>query len=153
MFPKRQEPRVKLNVPAWIEVGNSALLERCTLIDLSEKGARLVVGDISHLTDHFCLYLTRVGHVPQRCRILWRRDHQVGVEFDSHETSAHKHTATETAYDFEKAVRSELGRWMSALRSRCILIHVKKKVPAADIRRSFNNTISLPKSWSAGFSL
>ena len=61
MFRKRQVPRVKLNVPAWIEVGNSALLERCTLIDLSEKGARLVVGDISHLTDHFCLYLTRVG--------------------------------------------------------------------------------------------
>jgi hypothetical protein len=89
MFRKRQVPRVKLNVPAWIEVGNSALLERCTLIDLSEKGARLVVGDISHLTDHFCLYLTRAGHVPQRCRILWRRDHQVGVEFDSHETSAH----------------------------------------------------------------
>jgi hypothetical protein len=39
------------------------------------------------------------------------------VEFDSHETSPHKHIATETAYDFEKAVRSELGRWMSALRS------------------------------------
>ena len=96
MFRKRQVPRVKLNVPAWIEVGNSALLERCTLIDLSEKGARLVIGDISHLTDHFCLYLTRVGHVPQRCRILWRRDHQVGVEFDGHEASAHKHIATET---------------------------------------------------------
>ena len=100
MFRERQVPRVKLNVPAWIEVGNSALLERCTLIDLSEKGARLVVGDISHLTDHFYLYLTGVGRVPQRCRILWRRDHQVGVEFDSHETSAHKHIATETTCDF-----------------------------------------------------
>jgi len=32
-------------------------------------------------------------------------------------------------------------------------MHVKKKVLAADIRRSFDNTISLPKSWSAGFSL
>ena len=32
-------------------------------------------------------------------------------------------------------------------------MHVKKKVPAADIRRSFDNTISLPKSWSARFSL
>ena len=28
MFRKRQVPRVKLNVPVWIEVGNSALLER-----------------------------------------------------------------------------------------------------------------------------
>jgi len=58
-----------------------------------------------------------VGHVPQRCRILWRRDHQVGVEFDNHETSAHKNIAPETAYDIEKALRSELGRWMSTLRS------------------------------------
>jgi PilZ domain len=116
MFRKRQEPRVKLNVPAWIEVGNNALLERCTLIDLSEKGARLVVGDISHLTDHLCLYLTRVGHVPQRCRILWRRDHQVGVEFESHENLGAQHIATEAAYDFKKAVRSKLGQWMSALR-------------------------------------
>jgi hypothetical protein len=117
MFRKRQVPGVKLNVPAWIEVGNSALLERCTLIDLSEKGASLVIGDISHLTDPFCLYLTRVGHVPQRCRILWRRDHQVRVEFDSQEASTHKYMATETARDFETAARSKLGRWMSALRS------------------------------------
>ena len=43
MFRKRQVPHVKLNVPAWIEVRNSALLERCTLIDLSEKGAMLVL--------------------------------------------------------------------------------------------------------------
>jgi len=43
MFRKRQVPRVKLNVPAWIEVGNSALLERCTLIDLSEKGGGLLL--------------------------------------------------------------------------------------------------------------
>ena len=103
MFRKRQVPRVKLDVPAWMEAGNSALLERRTLIDLSEKGAWLVVGDISHVTDHFCLYLTRAGHVPQRYRIFWRRDHQVGVEFDSHETSEHKHIATETAYDFKKS--------------------------------------------------
>jgi hypothetical protein len=58
-----------------------------------------------------------------------------------------------TAYDFEKAVRSELGRWMSALRSALHFDARQKKVPAADIRRSFDNTISLPKSWSAGFSL
>ena len=43
MFRKHQVPRVKLNVPAWIEVGNSALLERRTLIDQSEKGARLLL--------------------------------------------------------------------------------------------------------------
>ena len=43
MFRKRQVPRVKLNVPAWMEAGNSALLERRTLIDLSEKGARLLL--------------------------------------------------------------------------------------------------------------
>ena len=30
MFRKRKVPRVKLNAPAWIEVGNMVLLERCS---------------------------------------------------------------------------------------------------------------------------
>jgi hypothetical protein len=82
MFGRRRVRRVTVNIPAWIEVGDSTLLERCTLVDLTDEGAKLVVGDISHLTDHFCLYLTRRGHLSQRCRIVWRRDHQVGVEFE-----------------------------------------------------------------------
>jgi hypothetical protein len=116
MFGRRRLRRVTLNIPAWIEVGNSTLLERCTLVDLTDEGAKLVVGDINHLTDHFCLYLTRRGHLSQRCRIVWRRDHQVGVEFERHDIPAHKPTGTEIPHDFENAPRSELRRWASELR-------------------------------------
>jgi len=52
MFGRRRVRRVTVNIPAWIEVGDSTLLERCTLVDLTDEGAKLVVGDISHLTDH-----------------------------------------------------------------------------------------------------
>ena len=97
MFGRRRVRRVTVNIPAWIEVGNSTLLERCTLVDLTVEGAKLVVGDISHLTDHFCLYLTRRAHLSQRCRIVWRRDHQVGVEFEGRDIPVHESTGAESA--------------------------------------------------------
>ena len=48
MFGRRRVRRVTVNIPAWIEVGDSTLLERCTLVDLTDAGAKLVVADISH---------------------------------------------------------------------------------------------------------
>jgi PilZ domain len=124
MFGRRRVRRVAVNIPAWIEVGNSTLLERCTLVDLTDEGAKLVVGDISHLTDHFCLYLTRRGHASQRCRIVWRRDHQIGVEFEGRDIPVHESTGPENAHQFENAARSDktvgVGiRWVAAF-----LMHV-----------------------------
>ena len=123
MFGRRRVRRVTVNIPAWIEVGDSTLLERCTLVDLTDEGAKLVVGDISHLTDHFCLYLTR-GQLSQRCRIVWRRDHQIGVEFEGRDIPVHESTGPENAHQFENAARSDktvgVGiRWVAAL-----LMHV-----------------------------
>ena len=89
MFGRRRVQRVTVNIPAWIEVGDSTLLERCTLVDLTDEGAKLVVGDISHLTDHFCLYLTR------------REQNPLGLKI---------------CIQFENAARSALRRWASELR-------------------------------------
>jgi hypothetical protein len=117
MFGRRRVRRVTVNIPAWIEVGDSTLLERCTLVDLTDAGAKLVVRDISHLTDHFCLYLTRRGHLSQRCRIVWARDHQVGVEFEGRDIPVHEPTGAESAHQFENTARSKLRRWASELRA------------------------------------
>jgi PilZ domain len=125
MFGRRRVRRVTVNIPAWIEVGNSTLFERCTLVDLTDKGAKLVVGDVSHLTDHFCLYLTRRGHLSQRCRIVWRRDHQIGVEFEGRDIPVPESIGPENAHQFENAARSELRRRVSALRGlRLFLMHI-----------------------------
>ena len=59
----------------------SDLLERCNLIDISEKGARLTISDVHDLPDNFKLYLARESLLGQQCRVIWRRDHEIGVEF------------------------------------------------------------------------
>src|SRR5262249_20286073 len=116
MFGRRGVRRVTVNIPAWIEVGDSTLLERCTLVDLTDEGAKLVIGDISHLTDHFRLYVTRRRHLSQRCRIVWRRDHQVGVEFEGRDIPVQEAIGLENPHQFETRPFSELRRWRSELR-------------------------------------
>ncbi len=77
----RRRPRKQLNMPAWIDVGNDARLQRCTVVDASESGARLAVEDIECLPDKFNLILSRRGQTHQRCNIVWRRHDEVGIEF------------------------------------------------------------------------
>jgi PilZ domain len=81
MFQKRQVFRRTANLSAWIEVDNNSLLERCKLVDVSGKGARLIPGDIHNLPTHFNLHLSRFGQAPKQCKIIWRRGNEVGVEF------------------------------------------------------------------------
>ena len=81
MFQMRQKSRQTANLPAWIESHNNSLLERCRLVDISEKGAKLTFADIDNLPEQFNLHLSRVGQPPKQCRIIWRRGDEVGVEF------------------------------------------------------------------------
>jgi PilZ domain len=81
MFQMRQTSRQTANLPAWIEAHNSSLLERCKLVDISKKGARLIFADIDNLPKQFNLHLSRVGQPPKECIIIWRRGNEVGVEF------------------------------------------------------------------------
>jgi PilZ domain len=78
---KRRRPRKQLNLPAWIDVGNDAHPQRCTVIDMSDSGARLAVDDIECLPDRFHLGLSRYGQSRQSCNIVWRTHDEVGIEF------------------------------------------------------------------------
>jgi hypothetical protein len=78
---KRLMPRRLLNSPAWIDVGNDASLQRCTVVDLSDSGARLAVDDIECLPDRFLLALSRFDQPRQNCYIVWRRHDEIGIEF------------------------------------------------------------------------
>ena len=89
-FNRRRFFRRALNQPAWIERGSNNLLERCTLVDLCEIGARLTIGDVYDLPDMFALHLTRGSEPSQRCRVIWQQNHEVGVEFLSKALLEHK---------------------------------------------------------------
>jgi hypothetical protein len=82
-FNMRQERRDKTEQPAWISVSSSLPLRKCTLIDISDSGAKLALDDIGELPDKFSLWLSRHGHPRYTCRIVWTDQNTIGVQFSS----------------------------------------------------------------------
>ena len=82
-FNRRLFFRRAINEPAWIERAPSNILERCTLVNVSEIGARLTISDVYDLPENFVLHLTRVSEPGRQCRVIWQRNHEVGVEFSN----------------------------------------------------------------------
>jgi hypothetical protein len=79
-FNRRRFARRAVSEAAWIEK-IPTILERCALVNVSEVGARLTISDVYDLPENFALYLTRESSSGRVCRIIWQRDHEVGVEF------------------------------------------------------------------------
>jgi hypothetical protein len=76
----RQSPRHTVNRPAWVDAGGGAKRD-CVLVDISESGARLALEAPAEIPETFCLFLSPGGEVRRDCRIAWRSDKQVGVQF------------------------------------------------------------------------
>jgi PilZ domain len=77
----RRAPRQSTNLPAWIDVGNDSSLQRCTLVDVSEYGARLTGRDIERVPSEFTLLLSKSGQPRQRCNVVWKLNNEIGVKF------------------------------------------------------------------------
>jgi methyl-accepting chemotaxis protein len=56
---------------------------RCTLVDVSETGARLAVKDVTEVPDRFTIVMTARGVPYRKCRLVWRGANEVGVSFES----------------------------------------------------------------------
>jgi PilZ domain len=97
-FNRRLFFRRAINEPAWIERSSNNILERCTLVNLCEVGARLTISDVYDLPEKFALHLTRGSNLGRQCRVIWQRDHEVGVEFLSKAPLAHT-TVSEVAQE------------------------------------------------------
>jgi hypothetical protein len=83
---RRSSPRLSTNLSATV-VHDDGLSRRTGYItDLSQLGARLQFGSPSALPDFFYLLLPK--HQIQPCRIIWRRETELGVEFTSPTDSA-----------------------------------------------------------------
>jgi len=77
----RQEPRNKIHQRAWISVGDGLPLRNCTVIDISDSGAKLILDDIDEMPLEFGLWLSRYGHPRYSCRIVWSKQNTIGVRF------------------------------------------------------------------------
>ncbi len=79
---KRKARRKHLHYAAWIGDGDQ-LLQGCIVADVSEGGARLDCGDPAGVPEEFVLILTdRQEGARRRCRVIWRSEKQIGVEFE-----------------------------------------------------------------------
>jgi hypothetical protein len=78
---KRKNFRRSISYPAFIDLGDGLPAIECTLCDASQEGALLAVVDPDRVPDEFVPALSSSGAARRRCRVAWRIDNQVGVEF------------------------------------------------------------------------
>ena len=88
---KRRSPRRQVRIPAKIQVGNEAPTHDCTVVDISEFGARIEMDAAMDAPNEFILTLTPRGFPYRRCQVMWRSERAIGVEFDRPLAARHVH--------------------------------------------------------------
>jgi hypothetical protein len=78
---KRKSRRKPFERHAWIELAGGSSLIQCELGNLSDTGAKLLFRASRELPDQFVLRLAKDGRVARKCRIAWKTQHEIGVEF------------------------------------------------------------------------
>ena len=87
---KRKAQRRQLRYTAWISLGPKKL-QGCVVSDISDSGARLDVENSKTVPISFVLLLSRSGKPKRKCRLVWRKGAQIGVEFEKPLSRADKH--------------------------------------------------------------
>lgn len=85
MSNARKHIRRMINFPAKIDLGASAPLRDCMLVDVSSGGARLSAEQIARLPADFTVVLSYRGVPRRRCHVIWRSTEEVGVRFEDNE--------------------------------------------------------------------
>ena len=78
---QRRSIREHVDFPAWIDIGDGSQLHSCTVLDVSEDGARIMVSFPAELPKEFLLVLSKDRTRRRHCRIVWRSDTQVGLKY------------------------------------------------------------------------
>lgn len=78
----RKHVRVDLRKPGFLIPAPDAPWIECHVIDISENGACLEVGDLA-VPKLFGLSLTSGGEVLRVCSLIWRRGELIGARFVS----------------------------------------------------------------------
>jgi hypothetical protein len=88
-FRMRKDNRNKVDRTAWINVGDGRPLRSCTLIDISDSGAKLALEEeVDDIPEIFSLWLSRHGHPRYSCRVVWSSQNKIGVQFSSDDVGA-----------------------------------------------------------------
>jgi hypothetical protein len=79
---RRQHLRVEWIDTGTIDLGTGLPLRTCMVSNLSNGGAKLSGLDAKTLPDEFTLCLSASRNSARKCRVIWRKKHELGVEFD-----------------------------------------------------------------------
>lgn len=77
----RRKPRRQFRYRAKILTSEKAAPRTCSITDISEIGARIVLARDEELPRRFLLLLSSQGDARRVCRLVWRKGLTVGVEF------------------------------------------------------------------------
>ena len=86
---KRKCLRRAMNRRVAILRGNGELVAVCSLLDISDTGARVKLPQDwgnAELLPEFVLSLSERGNIFRQCLVVWRRNREVGVRFIGRET-------------------------------------------------------------------
>jgi PilZ domain len=84
---KRRLPRRLVHIPAKFATSDSAPLRDCIVVDISDYGARLELDNPNDVPERFTVVMGPNGGPYRRCRVVWRANNQMGVEFDRDSSS------------------------------------------------------------------
>ena len=79
----RSRERNSCNLSAIIRTGDASFSVSCTVRNISEAGARLVVEGTESLPAEFILFLRPTSSIGRRCQTVWQIGNKAGVRFVS----------------------------------------------------------------------
>ena len=79
---QRKKARKPLRHSVWLHVKKGQRPTSGTMSDISDTGARVDVEEPQGIPDRFLLLLSKNGQARRVCRVVWRSETQVGVQFE-----------------------------------------------------------------------
>ena len=99
----RKAKRTPRRNAAWIVLDGGGTPVPCVLWDISDGGARIAAARMNSLPNVFGLFLTKDGKSRRYCRVVWRKEAQLGIRFID-ETAANIELDPAPRYVRRKAV-------------------------------------------------
>jgi hypothetical protein len=77
----RKAARTAVRRIGWLTRARGEQIRECMVWDESDTGMRLIVDAPNEIPDTFYVYPTLDSTSRRRCRVIWRAEHHIGVEF------------------------------------------------------------------------
>jgi hypothetical protein len=78
---KKRETRKSVQQAGWIVLEGGFAARPCTVLDLSDSGAKIQTGDPASVHSKLKLSFSRDGRKGQACEVVWRRGQTMGLKF------------------------------------------------------------------------